>query len=884
MSLFSALNSSANALTTFERAMTVSQNNVSNSSTPGFAKQSATFEALPFVEGTGETGGVQSGTAQDSRNQFAEQNVWANSSQLGQSQQESQSLSALQTSFDVSGSSGIPAALSSLYSAFSNWSTATNSASGQQQVIAAANSVATSFQTTAAQVQQAASSADSSITATLSQINTLAAQLAGDNAKILAGGSNSGVSADIYNTLQQLSQLANISVSSDSSGTLTVMLGQGQTALVNGIHAQTLAGSIFVPQPPPPVNPNGPPTAHVLDSQKNDITAEFTGGSLSGLLNFRNQTLASIQGDGTQTGSLNQLAKTFADQVNSLLTHGYVSEGVQAMGTGSSNTVSQIISDPVNQASEAVAGQTQFVFRGPGFSDANGVSVAVNLAGVTDMASLATAVNSAITAAAAGNTPAAAAFKTANITASATTDAYGNPVLAFSSGSSVFQVQGADQTANALMGNFDDQASLTGSDTLPTVDTSVNNSLSIAFNGSATFTNFTLSAADSAAGTSKAAIAADLNSQTAFAANAKAYVDSANQLIIQSNQASSGSEIQISSTGTDLAASLGLATSGSPSISSSIISDALAGSSPTGTGSVLAGSETTYDSGGAQTTPAMAFSPIQSAGDSQTISITSTDANGTAHSTQVLLADTASTQNAGSIDQAISAINAQLQGSNDPTLQGIVAVKEITSSKEQIKFMSLHAFQITPGTTASGAGMGSQGTNIISTLSAGGVSTGKPTANGTALFTYDAANATNMANSLKVSPSITEQNLAAISGTSTGTGISVSSGNGVALALANLATSPNAALGGQTYTQYFGSIAATVGSQLSTAQTSQTSAQDQLTQAESLRQQVSGVDLNQEAAQILQFQQAYTAASKIISVIDSMTQTVLGLVTPSQVV
>ena len=109
--------------------------------------------------------------------------------------------------------------------------------------------------------------------------------------------------------------------------------------------------------------------------------------------------------------------------------------------------------------------------------------------------------------------------------------------------------------------------------------------------------------------------------------------------------------------------------------------------------------------------------------------------------------------------------------------------------------------------------------------------------------------------------------------------------NGVALSLSALANPNTAAdeINGQSYTQFFGSIAAQVGSELSTAQSGQSLQQDSVTQAQSIQQQVSGVDLNTEAALVLQYQSSYEAASKIVSVVDDLVQTVLGLITASSV-
>jgi flagellar hook-associated protein 1 len=110
--------------------------------------------------------------------------------------------------------------------------------------------------------------------------------------------------------------------------------------------------------------------------------------------------------------------------------------------------------------------------------------------------------------------------------------------------------------------------------------------------------------------------------------------------------------------------------------------------------------------------------------------------------------------------------------------------------------------------------------------------------------------------------------------------------NGVALSLSALSNPSNAAdeINGQSYTQFFGSIAAQVGSQLSLAQNGQSLQKDMVTQAQSLRQQVSGVDLNTEATQVLQLQSSYQAASKMMTVVDNLIQTVLALITPGSTV
>jgi flagellin len=136
--------------------------------------------------------------------------------------------------------------------------------------------------------------------------------------------------------------------------------------------------------------------------------------------------------------------------------------GVQAagkaatdIGGGSATSVANILSNASNQASIS-NNTTNFTLTGPGFSSTSGgntITLAVNLSGVTDANTLATAVNAAIQAAGNGNSQQATAFKNANITAAINVDSSGKSQLTFNSASTAFQVQGGDQVATALLGN-----------------------------------------------------------------------------------------------------------------------------------------------------------------------------------------------------------------------------------------------------------------------------------------------------------------------------------------------------------------------------------------------------------------------------------------------
>jgi flagellar hook-associated protein 1 FlgK len=138
---------------------------------------------------------------------------------------------------------------------------------------------------------------------------------------------------------------------------------------------------------------------------------------------------------------------------------------------------------------------------------------------------------------------------------------------------------------------------------------------------------------------------------------------------------------------------------------------------------------------------------------------------------------------------------------------------------------------------------------------------------GAPLFAYNAAAP---AKTLAVT-SITASQLAAASSGNPG-------GNDNAVTLSGLQNAAIGTLGGFTFTQFYGALSSTIGRDISNAQDDQTTQQQLLAQAQSLRSQSSSVSLDEEAARLLQYQQAYEATGKLITVINQMTQTLMGLI------
>jgi flagellar hook-associated protein 1 FlgK len=99
-----------------------------------------------------------------------------------------------------------------------------------------------------------------------------------------------------------------------------------------------------------------------------------------------------------------------------------------------------------------------------------------------------------------------------------------------------------------------------------------------------------------------------------------------------------------------------------------------------------------------------------------------------------------------------------------------------------------------------------------------------------------------------------------------------------ALALAGLQTQGVLDSGATSYAQANGQLVAKVGTQASSAQNNLSAQGTLLQQAKSQQASMSGVNLDEEAANMLRFQQAYQAAAQVISIGSSLFNTLLGAV------
>ena len=140
---------------------------------------------------------------------------------------------------------------------------------------------------------------------------------------------------------------------------------------------------------------------------------------------------------------------------------------------------------------------------------------------------------------------------------------------------------------------------------------------------------------------------------------------------------------------------------------------------------------------------------------------------------------------------------------------------------------------------------------------------------GTALFTIPTTVAGSAA-----SIALATTNPAAIAASSDGS--SGSNGN-----VANLTALQTSALASGSVTTQSANLVYQIGSLTQTATTNSTSIAQSLTALNSQEGSISGVSIDEESANLIQYQQAYEAAAKIVSTIQSLFQTTINMINPT---
>jgi flagellar hook-associated protein 1 len=340
MSLSIGLNTALQALIAQQTALDTTSQNIANVNTPGYSRQRVALVAVPPAnpQAAGSPGqGVQVQDIQRIHDSFVDFQRRGEQSSSSYYSVKSDSLQLEQTAFNEPGGNGLSQALTGFFSAWSDLSNDPGQSALRSSVVEAGATLAFTAQNLSTSLSALRDDANTRVASDVGQINTLAQQIAGLNAKIVTvralGDSASDLTDQRDLALDGLAKLANISYSETSAGAVNVSIG-GRSLVANDTVSQLQTSANA-----------GNNNYYDVQWAADGAAANVTSGELGGLLNQRDVDLP------TRLNDLNTLVGQVITDVNTAHAAGYALDGVTtgtAFFTGSNAT--DIAVNPALQA------------------------------------------------------------------------------------------------------------------------------------------------------------------------------------------------------------------------------------------------------------------------------------------------------------------------------------------------------------------------------------------------------------------------------------------------------------------------------------------------------------------------------------------------------
>ena len=285
------LSTGISGLLAFKRALDVTSHNIANVGTDGYSRQRAEFVTRsPSVYGNGYVGnGVSVATTTRAYDDLLAQNLRDASSSFSSLDTYSSYLQKMSNLFGNT-TTGITASMSKFAGALQDVANNPSSISSRQVLLSQAASLSERLKNYDSQLAGFDAQVEASLKSEISDISSIAQNLAKLNQQIRGAYAQSGQPPnDLLDQrdrlLDELSGHIDTSAVKQQDGSVNVFIGNGQS-LVVGDTASTLTTNVD------PYDPDRHSVALITKGGPAvDITTNIKGGSLGGALDFRNQVL-----------------------------------------------------------------------------------------------------------------------------------------------------------------------------------------------------------------------------------------------------------------------------------------------------------------------------------------------------------------------------------------------------------------------------------------------------------------------------------------------------------------------------------------------------------------------------------------------------------------
>lgn len=347
--------------------------NISNAATPGFNRQQTVqATSLPQLTGSGFIGsGVQVTTVKRIYSEFLANQVVRAQTQASQLDSYYTQIKQLDNMLGDP-SSGLSPALQSFFTAVDDVAANPAAVPSRQALLSGAQSLVARFQALNQRFIDIREGINSQVVSNVTEINSLAQQIAGLNQNIaLTQGAVGGQPAnDLLDQrdelIAQLNKQVNATVVKQDDGSYNIFIGNGQ-ALVMGVQTLALAATVSPADPSRMVigYSSGGGTILIPESS-------LQGGALGGLLAFRNGTLDSAQ---NALGRIAiGLAQTFNDQhrlgqdLNGAIGGNFFNVPAPSVIANSANNPASSITAGISSVSALTTSDYKFSFDGTNYT------------------------------------------------------------------------------------------------------------------------------------------------------------------------------------------------------------------------------------------------------------------------------------------------------------------------------------------------------------------------------------------------------------------------------------------------------------------------------------------------------------------------------------
>lgn len=299
------LSNAISGLQASQNALRTAGHNISNANTAGYSRQEVNYATRP-EQNMGGAGFIGSGVTTTSIervvNEFVTTQLRLDTSTFNQLNKYNANIGKIDKLFaDVS--TGLSGALQTFFAAMQNGANDPASTPGRQLIVTEAESLSNRFNNLHQRLSEIEKSVNSEVRTVTAQMNSLASSVASLNQSIgeLRASGNGNQPNDLMDkrdeALRQLSELISLQVVAQGDGDVNVFIGNGQP-LVIGTQVSTFS-----------VTNDGKIQLKGNNSVA-DVSGQISGGQIGGLLSFRNEVLAPSMNE------LGRIALAMADQFN----------------------------------------------------------------------------------------------------------------------------------------------------------------------------------------------------------------------------------------------------------------------------------------------------------------------------------------------------------------------------------------------------------------------------------------------------------------------------------------------------------------------------------------------------------------------------------------